>query len=50
MKNIILMISLCVGVATMSNAGQFIFKSADGGLINLEEFKGKPDQEPWVPD
>ena len=26
----------------MSNAGQFIFKSADGGLINLEEFKGKP--------
>ena len=42
MKNIILMISLCVGVATMSNAGQFIFKSADGGLINLEDFKGKP--------
>ena len=26
----------------MSNAGQFIFKSADGGLINLEDFKGKP--------
>jgi glutathione peroxidase len=26
----------------MSNASQFIFKSADGGLINLEDFKGKP--------
>ena len=42
MKTIILIISLCVVVATMSNASQFIFKSADGGLINLEEFKGKP--------
>ena len=42
MKIIILVISLCVGVATMSNASQFIFNSADGGLINLEDFKGKP--------
>ena len=42
MKTIILIISLCVGVATMSNASQFIFNSADGGLINLEDFKGKP--------
>ena len=42
MKIIILLISLCVGVATMSNASQFIFNSADGGLINLEDFKGKP--------
>ena len=42
MKTILLIISLCVGVATMSNASQFIFNSADGGLINLEDFKGKP--------
>ena len=40
MKTIILIMSLCVGVATMSNASQFIFNSADGGLINLEDFKG----------
>ena len=26
----------------MTHAGQFIFKSADGGVINLEDFRGKP--------
>ena len=26
----------------MSHASQFIFKSADGGMINLEDFRGKP--------
>ena len=42
MKIFVFIISLCVGVATMSNASQFVFRSADGGLINLEDFKGKP--------
>ena len=26
----------------MSHASQFIFKSADGGVINLEDFRGTP--------
>ena len=26
----------------MSHASQFLFKSADGGVINLEDFKGNP--------
>ena len=26
----------------MPHASQFVFKSADGGVINLEDFKGKP--------
>ena len=42
MKIFVFIISICVGVATMSNASQFIFRSADGGLINLEDLKGKP--------
>ena len=42
MKNILFIISLCIGAATMTQASQFVFKSADGGVINLDDFKGKP--------
>ena len=42
MKKFLCLISLCIGVTTMSHASQFLFKSADGGVINLEDFKGNP--------
>ena len=42
MKRFLCLISLCIGVTTMSHASQFLFKSADGGVINLEDFKGNP--------
>ena len=42
MKIFISVISLLIGAATMPHASQFVFKSADGGVINLEDFKGKP--------
>ena len=42
MKVFLFIISLFIGAATMSHASQFVFKSADGGVINLEDFKGKP--------
>ena len=42
MKIFLFVISLCIGAATMPHASQFVFKSADGGVINLEDFKGKP--------
>ena len=42
MKVFLFIISLFIGAATMSHASQFVFKSADGGVINLDDFKGKP--------
>ena len=42
MKTFLLIISIFIGATTMSNASQFVFKSADGGVINLENFRGKP--------
>ena len=42
MKILLLVFSIFIGATTMSNAGQFVFKSADGGVINLEDFRGKP--------
>ena len=42
MKIFLFIISICIGAATMSHASQFVFKSADGGVINLDDFKGKP--------
>ena len=42
MKILFMFISICIGASTMTHAGQFIFKSADGGVINLEDFRGKP--------
>ena len=42
MKVFIFILSSLIGAATMSHASQFVFKSADGGVINLEDFKGKP--------
>ena len=42
MKIFLYIISLFIGAATMSHASQFVFKSADGGVINLDDFKGKP--------
>ena len=38
MKTFLLIISILIGATTMSNASQFVFKSADGGVINLENF------------
>ncbi|NCX91054.1 MAG: hypothetical protein EBX03_05435 [Rhodobacteraceae bacterium] len=42
MKILLLVFSILIGATTMSNASQFVFKSADGGVINLEDFRGKP--------
>ena len=42
MKILLLIFSIFIGATTMSNASQFVFKSADGGVINLEDFRGKP--------
>jgi len=42
MKKILCIILLWIGAATMTQASQFVFKSADGGVINLEDFRGKP--------
>ena len=42
MKNFFIIVSLWIGAATMTQASQFVFKSADGGVINLEDFRGKP--------
>ena len=42
MKNFLIILSLWIGAATMTQASQFVFKSADGGVINLEDFRGKP--------
>ena len=42
MKNFLIVVSLWIGAATMTQASQFVFKSADGGVINLEDFRGKP--------
>ena len=42
MKILLLVFSIFIGATTMSNASQFVFKSADGGVINLEDFRGKP--------
>ena len=42
MKILFIFISIFIGATAMSHAGQFIFKSADGGMINLEDFRGKP--------
>ncbi|GIR43577.1 MAG: hypothetical protein CM15mP54_04310 [Paracoccaceae bacterium] len=40
MKILLLVFSIFIGATTMSNASQFVFKSADGGVINLEDFRG----------
>ena len=42
MKILLIFISMFIGATAMSHASQFIFKSADGGMINLEDFRGKP--------
>ena len=42
MKILFIFISIFIGATAMSHASQFIFKSADGGMINLEDFRGKP--------
>ena len=42
MKILLIFISIFIGATAMSHASQFIFKSADGGMINLEDFRGKP--------
>ena len=42
MKILLIFISIFIGASAMSHASQFIFKSADGGMINLEDFRGKP--------
>ena len=42
MKILFIFISIFIGATAMSHASQFIFKSADGGVINLEDFRGTP--------
>ena len=42
MKILLIFISIFIGATAMSHARHFIFKSADGGMINLEDFRGKP--------